>query len=243
MSPAVPADRSVEIRERLAAVEARIAAACAVAGRARADVTLVAVTKTWPAADVAALLAAADDAPRDLGEARDQEAARKVRELAAAGVVGLRWHFVGRLQTNKARSVASYADVVHSVDRLPLVPGLGDGARRAGRELAVLLQLSLDGDPTRGGALPGDVPALADAAAGEDGLRLAGVMAVAPRGADPAEAFHRLAAAAERLRRDHPEATWLSAGMSGDLEQGVAVGATHLRVGSALFGGRPVPGR
>jgi pyridoxal phosphate enzyme (YggS family) len=243
MIPAVPADRQAEIRERLAAIEARIAAACAAAGRARADVTLVAVTKTWPASDVAALLAAAPDAPRDLGEARDQEAARKARELAAAGVSGLRWHFVGRLQTNKARSVASYADVVHSVDRLPLVAALGDGSRRAGRELAVLLQLSLDGDPSRGGALPEDVPALADAAAAEEGLRPVGVMAVAPRGADPAESFARLAAAAERLRRDYPDATWVSAGMSGDLEQAVAAGATHLRVGSALFGGRPPPGR
>ena len=237
-----PTDRSAEIRERLADVEARIAAACASAGRARAGVTLVAVTKTWPASDVAALVAAAADAPRDLGEARDSEAARKARELAAAGLHGVRWHFVGRLQTNKARSVASYASVVHSVDRLPLVTALGDGARRAGRELAVLLQLSLDGDPGRGGALPGDLPALADAAAAEEGLRLAGVMAVAPRGAHPAEAFARLAVAAERLRGDHPDAAWVSAGMSGDLEQAVAAGATHLRVGSALFGGRPPAG-
>ena len=139
----------------------------------------------------------------------------------------------------KAASVAAYASVVESCDRPRLVPALSAGALRAGRELDVLVQVSLDGDPERGGATIADVPALADAVAAADGLRLSGVMAVAPLGQEPARAFGRLAELAERLRQDHPEARELSAGMSGDLEQAVAHGATHVRVGTALLGPRP----
>jgi len=238
--------RAAELAQRLEVVEGRLEAACSAAGRSRSEITLVAVSKTWPVADVLALLAASPTAPRDLGESRDQEAAPKAAAVTAAvGLVegaAVRWHFVGRLQTNKARSVASYAAAVHSVDRLPLVRALGAGARRADRAVEVLLQVSLDGDPTRGGALPDETGRLADAVAGEGGLRLAGLMAVAPQELDPTEAFTRLAETAERLRRDHPGATWISAGMSGDLEAAVACGATHLRVGSALFGGRPALG-
>ncbi|MCW2724364.1 MAG: alanine racemase domain protein, partial [Frankiales bacterium] len=175
-----------ELAGNLAAVEERVAAACQAAGRAREEVLLVAVSKTWPAEDVAALR---DLGIRDFGENRDQEAARK-----AAEVDGVRWHFVGAVQTNKARSVASYAHVVHSVDRTALVDALAAGARRSGRTVEVLIQVSLDGDRARGGALPEDVRDLADAAAAADGLRLAGVMAVAPLATDPAAAFARLAA-------------------------------------------------
>jgi PLP dependent protein len=225
--------RLAELQAALGRVEQRLAAACAAAGRPREDVVLVAVTKTWPASDCALLR---DLGVRDLAENKDQEAARK-----AAEVEGVRWHFVGQLQTNKARSVASYADVVHSLDRPRLARALSDGAQRAGRELEVLVQVSLDGDPDRGGALPADVPALAEAAAGLPGLRLAGVMAVAPQGADPAAAFARLAEVAAALRADHSGATTVSAGMSGDLEQAVRAGATHVRVGTALLGGRPPP--
>lgn len=224
-------DRRAELAGNLAAVERRLADACAAAGRARDEVTLVAVTKTWPAADVALLR---DLGVRDVGEARDQEAAPKAQR-----VTGVRWHLVGRLQRNKARSVATYADVVHAVDRVALVDALSDGARRAGRKLAVFVQVSLDGDPARGGAHPADVPALAAAVAAADGLVLRGVMAVAPRGADPEPAFAHLADVAARLRSDHPDARWVSAGMSGDLEAAVAHGATHVRVGTALLGHRP----
>ncbi len=173
---------------------------------------------------------------RDLGENRDQEAKDK-----AAAVDGVRWHFVGGLQTNKARSVAAYADVVHSVDRPALVDALSKGAQRAERVLEVLLQVSLDGDPERGGALPADLPALAEAAATADGLHLGGLMAVAPLGADPDRAFAELAELAERLRTEHPDAAAVSAGMSGDLEQAVRHGATHVRVGTALLGRRAAP--
>jgi pyridoxal phosphate enzyme (YggS family) len=223
--------RRDDLAANLAAVEQRITAACARAGRDRRDVTLVAISKTWPADDVALLR---DLGVRDFGENRDQEAARK-----AAAVPDVRWHFVGAVQTNKARSVASYADVVHSVDRPGLVTALSAGAVRADRVVDALVQVSLDGAPGRGGASPADVPQLADAVAAAQGLRLAGVMAVAPLGADPAEAFARLAEVAADLRTQHPQAVTISAGMSGDLEQAVAAGANALRVGTALFGHRP----
>ena len=223
--------RRDELAANLAAVEARIAAACAAAGRSRDDVILVAISKTWPAGDVQLLR---DLGVSDFGENRDQEAAPK-----AAAVPDVRWHFVGGLQTNKARSVASYADVVQSVDRLPLVAALSGGAVRAGRTVDVLVQVSLDGDPHRGGALPGDVAAIAEAAAEAEGLRLAGVMAVAPLQADPAAAFAGLVDVAERLRAAHPQARTISAGMSADLEAAVTAGANALRVGTALFGHRP----
>lgn len=252
--------RGAELAASLAAVEARIGAACARAGRERSDLTLVVVTKTFPADDVARLAAAG---VREVGESKDQEAAAKAAELAG---LGLRWHFVGQLQRNKARSVARYADVVHSVDRAALVRALRRGAEEAHREVAVLVQVDLDrhedtdgdtdedtdedtgrgtgrdGRPPRGGAAPADVPALADEVAAAPGLVLRGLMAVAPRDATAdgaARAFERLAGLSARLRADHPGAGWVSAGMSGDLEAAVAAGATHLRVGSAVLGRRP----
>jgi PLP dependent protein len=223
--------RSEELAANLAAVEERVAAACAAASRPRADVTVVGVSKTWPASDVAILR---DLGVGDFGENRDAEAAAK-----AAAVPDVRWHFVGSVQTNKARSVASYADVVHSVDRHALVEALSRGAVRAGRVVGALVQVSLDGAPGRGGAAVDDVPALAAATAAADGLRLQGVMAVAPVGADPAVAFRLLVEVAASVRRQHPDALTISAGMSGDLEQAVAAGANVLRVGTALFGTRP----
>ncbi|MBA9006496.1 YggS family pyridoxal phosphate-dependent enzyme [Thermomonospora cellulosilytica] len=224
--------RRDELAANLRTVRERIAAACAAAGRDPAEVTLVAVTKTFPASDVR-LLAGLGVA--DVGENRDQEAAAKAAECAD---LPLTWHFVGQLQTNKARSVAGYADVVHSVDRARLVTALSSAAVRAGRTLRCLVQVSLDERPGRGGAAPSEVPELADLIAASDGLELGGVMAVAPLGADPAPAFARLAGVAERLRAAHPSATVISAGMSGDLEQAVACGATHVRIGTALLGGR-----
>jgi pyridoxal phosphate enzyme (YggS family) len=226
-------DRRAELAANLHDVEERIAAACRAAGRARSEVTLVAITKTRPASDAALLR---DLGVTDLGENRDQEARPK-----AAAVPDVRWHFVGRLQTNKAASVASYAHVIEVVDRPELVAALAKGAVRAGRELEVLVQVSLDADPGRGGALPADVPALAAAVASAQGLRLKGVMAVAPLDEDPATAFARLAQVAAVLRAEHPGADAVSAGMSGDLEQAIAAGATHVRVGTALVGPRRPP--
>jgi pyridoxal phosphate enzyme (YggS family) len=229
-------ERKARIAENLAAVREDIAAAARKADRAPSEVTLIAVTKTYPASDVRLL---AELGVRDVGENRDQEAAPKARETAG---LGLRWHFIGQLQTNKASSVVEYADFVHSVDRVRLVAALSKGAVRYDKELTCLVQVDLgnaepmDDDAARGGVLPGDVPELADAIAAAPGLRLGGLMAVAPLGAEPGPAFERLHTLAMRLREAHPSATMISAGMSGDLGEAVAAGATHVRIGSAILG-------
>jgi pyridoxal phosphate enzyme (YggS family) len=236
------AARRAEIAAHLERVRARIAAACDRAGRDPAEVTLVAVTKTFPAEDVAHLAALG---VRDVGENRDQDAAAKAAACRAAGVPGLVWHFVGQVQRNKAASVASYADVVHSVDRARLVDALEKGAARVGRTVTCLVQVDLREPPVddgRGGAAPGDVAEVAAAVDAAVHLVLGGVMAVAPLGGDPDEAFARLADASRRLRAVYPAAGMVSAGMSGDLEAAVAHGATHLRVGTALLGSRPALG-
>ncbi|GAB47967.1 YggS family pyridoxal phosphate-dependent enzyme [Mobilicoccus pelagius] len=222
--------RRAELAEALERTRERIA----VTG---AEPTLVVVTKFFPAADAAALV---DLGITDIGENRDQEAAAKVAELEETGHRPARVHFIGQLQSNKAASVARYADVVQSVDRVKIVTALEKGARAAERRLDVLLQVDLAGDDEgRGGVLPDALPALAERVAGSDVLDLRGVMAVAPLGGDPDAAFARLADLHERLLRDHPEATWRSAGMSGDLEAALVHGATHVRVGSAILGARP----
>ncbi|OLT17760.1 YggS family pyridoxal phosphate enzyme [Actinomadura sp. CNU-125] len=230
-----PEERRAELAEGLAAVRARIAAACAAAGREEREITLIAVTKTFPASDVRLL---AGLGLTEVGENRDQEARPKAADCAD---LPLTWHFVGRLQTNKARAVAGYADVVHSVDRPRLVRAAVGRADRAGRTLRCLVQVSLDETERRegrGGAAPEDAPALADEIAAAAGLELGGVMAVAPLNGDPLPAFARLADTAAEIRRNHPGAPIVSAGMSGDLEQAIACGATHLRIGTALLGGR-----
>jgi pyridoxal phosphate enzyme (YggS family) len=228
------ADRRAELRERLAGVHERISKACVAAGRDPGEVTLVAVTKTFPASDVRLL---SELGVRDVGENRDQEAAPKAAECA--DLSELTWHFIGQLQTNKAASVAGYAGVVHSVDRLRLVRALGTAARKAGRTVTCLVQVSLDQDEARGGVPEPEVVALAGAVAAEEGLVLGGVMAMAPLGVPPAEAFAPLPRIAGAVRAAYPGAVIVSAGMSGDLEDAIAVGATHVRVGTALLGGRP----
>ncbi|HLX48270.1 MAG TPA: YggS family pyridoxal phosphate-dependent enzyme [Streptosporangiaceae bacterium] len=228
-------ERRDEIAAHLAEVRERIALACADAGRAVDEITMIAITKTRPASDVQLL---GELGVTDIGENRDQEAAAKAAECERLGVTGLTWHFVGQLQTNKAASVVRYADVVHSVDRGRLVRALGTQARRSGRRITCLIQVSLDGDPERGGAVAEQVPGLADAVAAEDGLVLGGVMAVAPLGVAVDAAFGRLAGIAADVRAAHPGATIVSAGMSADLEDAIAAGATHLRVGTALLGAR-----
>ena len=229
-------NRLDEISAGLDRTRERVADACAAAGRDPAELTIIVVTKTYPVTDVKTL---ADLGVRDVGENRDQEAAPKA---AACVGVGVHWHFVGQLQTNKASSVARYASAVHSVDRARLVHALDKGATAAGRRLGTLVQVSLDDTPGRGGASPGDVAALADLIAESASLTPAGVMAVAPLGAEPGRAFAKLGAIAERVQRDHPSATWISAGMSADLEAAVAHGATHLRIGSAILGERAYEG-
>lgn len=228
--------RAYDVARGLEAVRGRIADACDEAGRDTDEVTLVVVTKYFPAADVRVL---ADLGVRHVGENRHQEAVEKAAECADLDLV---WHFIGGLQSNKAAAVAAYADVVESVDRAKLLKGLQRGAHERGVLLDVLLQVSLDppGREGRAGVDPDDLAALAAAVADHDALRLRGLMAVAPLGEDPAEAFGRLAAIRSRFLADHPDATSLSAGMSGDLEAAVRAGATHVRVGSAILGPRPV---
>ena len=234
--------RRVELAESLAEVRARIDAACDAAGRPRGAVRMLAVTKTFPASDVALLVGLGLS---EFAENRDQEAAPKAAELAAAlPGVPVRWHMVGRMQRNKARSVARWASEVQSVDSARLAGALARAVSRA-RELgertdrlAVLIQASLDGDPSRGGVPLSTLPELAATIVQSGELILRGVMAVAPVAMSPSVAFETLAAAADRLRAGHPEATELSAGMSGDLEEAIAHGATCVRVGTALLGRR-----
>jgi len=230
-------DRRAELVAALAAVRGRLADACAEMGRDPHAIALVAVTKGFPASDVASL---ATLGVTEIGENRDQDARAKLAELAASSwqLPPLTWHFVGRLQTNKCRSIARYAHVVHSVDRPEVAVALASAAQRAGRHLDVCAQVSLDDDPSRGGVVAGELSRLADQIAGQETLRLCGVMAIAPLGADPDAAFARLAAIAAQLRTEHPQATAISAGMSADLEAAIRHGATHLRVGSALLGRR-----
>jgi pyridoxal phosphate enzyme (YggS family) len=232
-------DRVSPLEQNVRAVRARIDAAARAAGRNPSSVALIAVSKTRPADDVRALAALGQI---DFGENRAQELLTKAAQL---GDLPLRWHFIGQLQRNKAAAVARLGAVVHSVDRPALIGVLDRTGQETGRRVDVLLQVDLGGPEgeitARGGADPADVPALADAVAGAPGLRLRGLMAVAPRGEEPEPAFARLAALAGRMRADHPDAVELSAGMSGDLEAAVAHGATVVRVGTAVFGDRPLP--
>ncbi|MEU3314046.1 YggS family pyridoxal phosphate-dependent enzyme [Streptomyces sp. NPDC006662] len=234
-------DRKSELAENLARVEERIASACAAAGRGWDEVTLIVVTKTYPASDVRLL---ADLGVRHVAENRDQDAAPKA---AACADLSLNWHFVGQLQTNKVRSVAGYAQVVQSVDRPRLVTALSAAAVAQGREIGCLVQIALDAESgergSRGGAAPEQMAELADLVAGAPGLRIDGLMTVAPLAGRYAgrerAAFERMMELSSGLRADHPAATMVSAGMSADLEQAVLAGATHVRVGTAVLGARP----
>ena len=228
-------ERRAELAVRLKALRERIAQACVAAGRDPGEVTLVAVTKTFPASDVRLLY---ELGVRDVGENRDQEAAPKAAECADLSP-DLTWHFIGQLQTNKCASVVRYASFVHSVDRIHLVQVLAKQARKAGRVVTCLVEVSLDHSEGRGGVPEAEVREIAAAVAAEEGLVLGGVMAMAPLGVPPDRAFAPLPRIAGVVRAAYPEAVIVSAGMSADLEQAIAAGATHVRVGTALLGGRP----
>jgi PLP dependent protein len=268
------AGRREELAKNLAEVRSRIDAACAAAGRDAGEVTLIAITKTWPAADVLLLH---ELGLTDVGENKDQEAAPKAAACAAALRAGaragvdpgppLRWHFVGQLQTNKAASVARYAGVVHSVDRVRLARALGAAVRKAGPdrasggELTCLVQVSLAleaaeaaeaaaaapgaasaaGPAARGGVPVGRLRQVAEAIEAEPGLVLGGIMAIAPLGVPPDQAFAPLRSCSLVVREVRPDAAIISAGMSGDLEAAIGNGATHVRIGTALLGARRPP--
>lgn len=230
--------RADDLRANLEHVQERIEKACQAAGRAADEVTLVAITKTFPVSDVRAL---ADLGVTDVGENREQELKEKAPDCP-----DLAWHFVGQLQSKKSRSVVRYASVVHSVDRPALVDALSKAAVAEQKGVRCLIQVSLAAygsadaatGASRGGVAPADVPELAAAIAAADGLELGGVMAVAPLGSEPDEAFAGLREVASRLRSEHPGADWISAGMTGDLEAAIKQGATHVRLGRALLGTR-----
>lgn len=231
--------REEELRGNLEQVRERIEKASQAAGRASGEVTLVAITKTFPVSDVRALAALG---VHDVGENREQELKAKAPDCP-----DLTWHFVGQLQSKKARSVVRSAAVVHSVDRPSLVEALSKAAVAEEKTLRCLLQVSLASygsaeaatGAARGGVEPDAVLDLAGQVAAADGLELGGVMAVAPLGSDPDEAFAGLRDVASRLRSEHPGADWISAGMTGDLEAAIRHGATHVRLGRALLGTRP----
>lgn len=235
-------NRKSEIAANLADVEERIASVCRTAGRDRGDITLIVITKTFPASDVDLL---AELGVTDFGENRHPEAGDKHDEVASLlRWPNLRWHFVGGLQTNKANAVTRYADVIHSVDRLKLVTALERGAASADRTVTCLAQvrlsqIGLSDDAGRSGAAASDSMAIAEAIDGSAHLTLGGVMAVAPLGADPQAAFDELGGVARQVRQRFPNANIISAGMSGDLEQAVLAGATHLRIGRSVLGERP----
>lgn len=225
-------NRLEELRLNLADIELRIDEACEAAGRARDDVTLIAVTKTWPSSDIRLL---ASLGVCEVGESRDQEAILKHEECRD---LDLKWHFIGQFQTNKANHIAQYADVVHSLDRLKAVDALQRAAGNAHREIVGLVQVSLDDAEGRGGASIESVLEIASAIHQSSNLRLGGVMAVAPLGADPTSAFRQLEAVAAEVQSAYAEAKMVSAGMSQDMVEAIACGATHLRIGSAIMGSR-----
>lgn len=226
----------MNLAERLAAVDARIADAAAAAGRDRGEITRIVVSKFHPIGLVEQLHALG---VRDFGENRQQEFTAKAAE--AAGLDGIRWHFIGQAQTNKARSIRDVAAAVHSVDRIKLANALhaaGDGDA----VLDVLIQVNLTDDPARGGVPPHDAVGLAEHIASLTSLRLRGVMAVAPLDEPPAPAFERLRDTSDAVRGVSPDAGWISAGMTTDFAEAISIGATHLRIGSAITGPRPAQG-
>ena len=227
----------MDLAARLAEVDAGIVDAARAAGRDPGAITRIVVTKFHPVEIVRELYG---HGVRDVGENRQQELSEK--SASAGDLDGLRWHFIGQAQTNKAKAIRAAASVVHSVDRIKIADALDAAAAADGPTLDVLLQVNLTDDPKRGGVAPAELERLAEHASGCRTLRLRGVMAVAPLDEEPARAFARLAEYSGRVRAIAPEATWISAGMTADYPEAIAAGATHLRIGSAITGPRPPHG-
>lgn len=226
----------MQLTERYRSVNERIAASCIAAGRSVSDVELVVVTKNHSAEVVAELY---DLGHRHFGENRDQEAGPKAEALAAGGRLDAKWHFVGQLQSNKVRTVLSYATCIHSIDRSSLVKELGKQLGNRELEIEGFIELNLTEDPARGGVEPGNLPQLAHSVLEIGRIKLLGVMAVAGLGVDPRIDFEKTHRASQDLKKIAPEANQLSMGMSEDFELAIEMGATHIRVGSAITGPRP----
>ena len=230
------------IAANLREVQERIFTSCRHHGRDVHEITLIAVTKTFPVTDVVHLAALGIT---DVGENKDQEAKSKFASYQTLEPQSrLRWHLIGQLQRNKAKSVVTYAHMVHSVDRASLADALNNASAAVGRTLPVLLQVDLESgrDDRRGGVHPDDLMDLATHVHGSEHLHLAGLMAVAPLGQDAYAAFAHLAGIRQHFLAEFAHAQILSAGMSHDLDAAIAHGATHVRIGSALLGSRPVVG-
>jgi PLP dependent protein len=240
--------RELELAEALAAVRDRLSAAAEAAGRNSDEIELLPITKFFPATDVSILHHLGCEA---FGESREQEAANKAVEVAnSSGGAPIRWHMVGRIQRNKARSIVGWAYAAHSVDSVRVVDALNRAAIQAlasgdrALPLRVYIQISLDGDTQRSGVDVGDpesVDALCAAAQAGEGLEFVGLMAIPPLAADPGVAFGRLRSELARVQRNYSQRLELSAGMSSDLEVAVEHGSTCVRVGTALLGQRPLP--
>jgi pyridoxal phosphate enzyme (YggS family) len=230
------------LAERLAAVQSSVADAAREAGREPAELTTIVVTKFHPASLVRELF---DLGVRHVGENRQQEASDKSQQLAD---LALDWHFIGQLQSKKARSVLAFASTIHSLDRISLVTAIGAAldngapASASHQHVDAFIQVNLTDDAARGGVRPDDLASFAEAVAATPSIALRGLMAVAPVGEDPRRAFERVRRAQQQLLAVVPGATDLSMGMSGDFREAVLEGATHLRIGTAITGNRPTPG-
>jgi PLP dependent protein len=241
-------ERESELADALTALRSRLTAAAEAAGRKVEEIQLLPITKFFPATDVAILSSLGCAA---FGESREQEAAAKAREVARLlGATSVQWHMVGQIQRNKARSLADWAHTAHSISSTRAVRALDRAvaaARSEGRRdnpLRVYVQISLDGDVSRGGVDVSDPKGVDDICAqveAAESLELVGLMGIPPLDWDPDTAFARLESEHQRVRRAHPNAVGLSAGMSNDLETAVKHGSTCVRVGTALLGRRPLP--
>ncbi len=226
-------NRTEELADNLKQINERIAQACQNSGRSDSEVTLIAVTKTYPPLDVDLL---ASLGVKNVGENKDQEA----REKHLAVKSQLNWHFVGQLQTNKVKSVVNYADYIHSVDRIRLATEIDKWSAKVSKKMKIFIQVDLGGDdPNRGGVVGEQLFELAAAVTALANLNLVGLMAVAPLGQAPTAAFERLSQIRGEFVKNYPQASQLSAGMSEDFEEAISFGATHLRIGSLLLGVRP----
>jgi PLP dependent protein len=231
--------RDSELKQRIASVQGRIAAAARRTGRDPADITLVAVSKTQPPE---AVVAACQAGLHLFGENRVEEAIPKalaVERLLAPGTAPT-WHMVGHVQSRKASEVLPWAAMVHSVDSTKLADRLSRSSAAADRELAILLEVNVSGEASKYGLTPEQLPGVVEAIASLPGLRLDGLMTMAPIAADPElvrPVFARLAELKDKMTRRYPELTWrhLSMGMSDDFEVAIEEGATLVRIGRAIF--------
>lgn len=222
--------RELEISEALSKVEAKISAAAAAAGRARSEVTLIAVTKTYPASDVEILKNLGIE---NFGENRSDEGGQKAAQVPST------WHFQGQIQSRKLREIATWASYIHSLDSFEHAEKLSRICTENDRQISIFLQLSLDGAPDRGGVIASELNYLAEQVSTLPNLKLAGLMCVPPLALEHQQAFSKIAEIHSAFVSRFPEAKLLSAGMSSDFEEAIKNGATHIRVGSQILGSRP----